>query len=80
MQDEETLKRILNDVLEERDRLDGVKHAKHHQFIEDLIDERHRKIKHWDNIKSNVWGWSIITATIGIGGAFWITAKHYLKQ
>ena len=79
MQDEETLKRVLNSVLEERYRIDVVKHTDHHQFIADLIDSRRRRIERWDDIRANVWGWGIATSLCGFGGVIWYAAVNFFK-
>lgn len=80
MMDEEALKRVLNDVLEERNRMDAEEHADHHHFINELIKERQRRQAIWDHVRENFLGWALIAFVLGIGGLVVRAIKQYLES
>jgi len=77
------IKNAINEVLTERDRIDAISHADHHQFIAILMSERKLAIERNEAIKKKVYGWGIISAIGGflglLGTLAWHAAENYFK-
>lgn len=59
----------INEVMDERARIDQVTHVQHHQFIEMQIEEYQDKKRLRESVKKQVIGWGVILALGGIGTA-----------
>lgn len=61
----------INQVLDERQRIEAALHEKHHQFIDELLEDRRIKRERNERIRQQIIGWGIITVLSGIGyGAY----------
>lgn len=58
--DKEELRDVVNEVLDSRDRLDRETHMRHHQFIEELMEDFRRKKERAEAIKRHVMGWGAV--------------------
>jgi len=60
---------VLHNVLETRSRIDNELHSEHHQFVGMMIAREQRKQERWEKIKTQVFGWGIISILGGIATA-----------
>lgn len=57
-------------------------HKSHHDFIRLMVENQKSKTERWEKVKTNVWGWMIITVLGGIGTAVyhgWQFLREHLK-
>lgn len=55
-------------------------HAKHHAYIDMLIDRDTRKKERWDTIKTQVGGWGVIAFLGAVGTGAWMVFKVVLMS
>lgn len=69
--DDVALKSIIKEAIHESQGIvvDEELHATHHQFIEMMMEKEERRIARWEKIRTQVYGWGIITALGLIGSA-----------
>lgn len=74
---EERLKELLHEVLDERQRIDEPTHRRDHAWIEAMIHKEEARAAAWGRIQEFVLQWSIITLL----GAFliWLGFDRYIK-
>ena len=65
------IRETVNAVLDDRNRMDAVKHAADHIFIEFLRQREQRRQEIWVSVKKNVIVFLITSALIGIGALVW---------
>lgn len=70
---------LLEQVLDQRTRIDSETHAKHHAFLDELIATSVRKRMRVEKVKAHVYGWSIITAISGVGATMWYWIKDHIR-
>lgn len=63
---EETLKKALTEVLEDRRRIDQDTHSTHHEYVSRLIERDKRRSEMWSRVRGHVIGWGIITSVTGL--------------
>ena len=66
--------------LESHSGIDPETHRKHHEYIDDCIQDNRRKRVFWDNVKKQVTGWGIITVLGGIGFAVWDVVTRVIHK
>ena len=67
MSDEQLLRTVINEILDERDSFSGRTHSDHHRFVEEMIARERRKVERRERLRQQVAGWAIITALTGLG-------------
>lgn len=70
----------MDEAFEERNRVDQVTHARHHEFIEMQIEERNDRKRLHDSVKKQVVGWGVIVALGGIGTAVYSFVMHAIAR
>lgn len=69
--DREALRGLLNEVLEERSRIDSETHREHHAFIEALIKRDQAKTEMFEKIRGQIIQWGVIGVISGAGTLLW---------
>ncbi len=64
----EDIESAIEEAFDRRMAVDIHLHAKHHQIIDQLIEQRDRRTRFYDGVKRQVVGWGII-AFLGAVGA-----------
>ena len=75
---EDELKNVLHEVLDERSRAYEERHDKHHEFLDVLIAKERAKVARMEKVKTHVIGWGIVTGIGGIGYAIFEGLKAAL--
>lgn len=82
--DEKELTAIVSkacaNVLDARRSIEEVRHRKHHDFIDLLLEREKRRQDRIETVKAHVYGWGIITGLGGIGAALWYWLENIHKQ
>lgn len=71
-------KRLVHEVLDERDSIDKETHQDHHRFVAHMIDRRDRANRSREKIRNNVIGWGIVIAIITMVSALGAAAKKWM--
>lgn len=69
----------VNEVLDSRQDK-NIEHKEHHAFIRMLIEERRRRQDRWEKIRTQLWGWAIISAIASFLGALGYAAAQWVKS
>lgn len=77
--DSEEMRIVLNEVLNERTRVDEKTHRLHHQWIEQQIECQRRRRAMVDGMVKQVLGWGTIAALVAIGYAVLDAIKSSLR-
>lgn len=65
------IRETINAVLDERNRVDQVRHAADHTFVDFLRQREQRRQEIWVSVKKNVIAFLITSVLIGIGTLVW---------
>ena len=65
----EDIRDTINEVLNERARIDEQTHVRHHHFIDMQIEEYERKKRLREDVTKQVVGWGVVVALGAIGSA-----------
>lgn len=73
------LQDAINEVMDERARIDQATHVQHHEFIEMLIEQYQEKKRVRESVKKQVIGWGVILALGGVGTAVYTFVINLTK-
>lgn len=78
------VKEVLNETLDERNRIDAEKHAEHHRWLDEWIERRRaqgqRRAERWDKIHASVLGAIITTVVLGVLTGLYNVGAYVLKH
>lgn len=69
--DTQEIKRVLNEVLDERRSVDSEEHATHHAFVKSLIVKQELRRQRFEKAQQHAIGWGVITLLSGLGYSIW---------
>lgn len=65
--------------LDKRRSIDEKKHAKHHQFIDTLIEREQRAAERWEAVKTHLAKWGAVGVVSACLLGLWLYAQHKIK-
>ncbi len=75
MVSEDKLKKIIEQALEDRSRMDLKEHYEHHEFIAEFIEKERVKRERWETVWRQLLGWGLI----GLVGILGKAVAEFLK-
>ena len=78
--DKAIIKEAVSEVLNERHGIDSKTHAKHHEYIDELISDYNDRKKRRDRIKTQIIGWAIISIAGSIAYTIGYAAIELIKN
>jgi hypothetical protein len=76
----EQVEEVLNRVLDARKRINDERHAKHHNYVEILIDRDRRRQELSDKVRQQVVGWGVIITVTGFLSMVGYSAYHWIAE
>lgn len=75
----EELKRAINEVLDERGRIDAETHHIHHDYVAQLIERERMRKERNEKVRTHVIGWGMVTALSGLVYLIFEGFKDWIK-
>lgn len=63
----DAIKQAIEEVLNDRARIDATQHSEHHEYVALLIRREQQREERWEEIKRQVLGWGIIALAGSLG-------------
>lgn len=74
------LQDAINEVMDDRRRIDEATHIQHHQFIETQVEKYKDRARLREGVKKQVIGWGLIALLTSIGTAVYQYAAWFVSK
>ena len=78
--DESTLRKVLTEVIDQRNAVDDQTHRLHHDFVTRLIEREKLRQERWEKWRTHVMGWATVAAITGAVYLLGAGVQQWLKQ
>ena len=74
------IEEVFTRVLDARKKIDDERHAKHHNYVEILIERDRRRQELKDKVRQQVVGWGVIMTVTGFLGMVGYSTYHWIAE